>query len=215
MFREALIITLILFANRREILSIRSIRTIKLRLLFLTTTLKFCRILRPTKPKLSESLDTFDAGGGTAYYDALAFALTETLRPLRGERTAIVALSDGDDNRSFLPFDSLLGSIQESGALIYPLYVPSGLIAASATSNPTKAVDPCGRVIIALTSKAETEGENLAQISGGVYYPITQLSRACKKLTTILSSSFARLIPLLFVPMSPKHAATERAHRRV
>ena len=90
------------------------------------------------KQKLSESLDTFDAGGGTAYYDALAYTLTETLRPLRGERTAIVVLSDGDDKRSFLPFDSLFGSIQESGALIYPLYVPSGLIAASATSDPNK-----------------------------------------------------------------------------
>ncbi len=88
------------------------------------------------KGKLSESLDTFDAGGSTAYYDALAFTLVETLRPLRGERTAIIALTDGDDNRSFLPFDSLLGSIQESGALIYPLYVPSELIAATANNNP-------------------------------------------------------------------------------
>ena len=132
------------------------------------------------KLKLSESLDTFDAGGGTAYYDALAFALTETLRPLRGERTAIVVLSDGDDNRSFLPFDSLLGSIQESGALIYPLYVPSGLIAATATSDPTKAADPLRTRYLSLTSKAETEGEILAKISGGVYYPITQLSQLQK-----------------------------------
>ncbi len=67
------------------------------------------------KPKLSASLDTFDAGGGTAYYDALAFTLADTLRPIKGERTAIVVLTDGDDNRSFLSFDSLLGSLQESG----------------------------------------------------------------------------------------------------
>ncbi|MCV4639504.1 hypothetical protein OFB62_29845, partial [Escherichia coli] len=75
------------------------------------------------KRELSSSLDTFDAGGGTAYYDAIAFVLTETLRPLKGERTAIVILTDGDDNRSFLPFEALIGSIEESGALIYPLYV--------------------------------------------------------------------------------------------
>ena len=42
-------------------------------------------------------LDTFDAGGGTAYYDALAYAVSDTLRPLRGERTAIVILTDEDD----------------------------------------------------------------------------------------------------------------------
>lgn len=132
------------------------------------------------KGKLSESLDTFDAGGGTAFYDALAFTLAETLRPLRGERTGIIVLSDGDDNRSFLSFDALLGSIQESGALIYPLYVPSGLIAASETNNSNTTIDPLRSRYIALTSKAESEGEKLAQISGGVYYPIRQISEIQK-----------------------------------
>ncbi|MEO6590199.1 MAG: VWA domain-containing protein [Pyrinomonadaceae bacterium] len=132
------------------------------------------------KQKLSDSLDSFDAGGGTAYYDALAYTLTETLRPLRGDRTAIVVLSDGDDNRSFLPFDSLLGSIQESGALIYPLYVPSGLIVATATSDPNKAADPLRTRYLSLTSKADAEGETLARVSGGVYYPITQINQLQK-----------------------------------
>lgn len=127
------------------------------------------------KTKLSESLDTFDAGGGTAYYDALAYSLVDSLRPFRGERTAVVILSDGDDNRSFLPFDALLGSIQESGALIYPLYVPSALIAASATRDPNQSLDPLRTRYMALTSKAEAEGAQLAKISGGVYYPIRQL----------------------------------------
>ena len=127
------------------------------------------------KKTLSENLDTFDAGGSTAFYDALAYTLTETLRPLKNERTAIVVLSDGDDNRSFLPFDALLGSIQESGALIYPLYVPTGLIASSASNNPNASIDPLRSRYIALTSKAESEGAKLAQVSGGVYYPITQL----------------------------------------
>jgi len=132
------------------------------------------------KGKLSESLDTFDSGGATAYYDALAYVLTDTLQPIKGERTAIVVLSDGDDNRSFLPFESLLGSIQESGALIYPLYVPSGLIAASATTSPTEAIDPLRTRYLSLTSKAEVEGEKLAQISGGVYFPISQLGQLKK-----------------------------------
>ncbi len=127
------------------------------------------------KRRLSQSLDTFDAGGGTAFYDAIGYVLSETLRPLKGERTAIVALTDGDDNRSFLPFDSLLGSIQESGALVYPLYVPSGLIAATANANST--ADPLRAKYMSLTSKAEGEGEKLAQVSGGIYYPISRLSQ--------------------------------------
>ncbi|HYP49900.1 MAG TPA: VWA domain-containing protein, partial [Pyrinomonadaceae bacterium] len=128
------------------------------------------------RAKLSESLDPFDAGGGTGYYDALAYSLVDTLRPLKGERTAIVVLSDGDDNRSFLPFEALLGSIQESGALVYPLYVPSGLIAASAQSDPNTTVDPLRTRYMGLTTKAESEGARLAQVSGGIYYPITRLS---------------------------------------
>jgi VWFA-related protein len=131
------------------------------------------------KAKLSEVLDTFDAGGGTAYYDALGYTLIETLRPMSGERTAIVVLTDGDDNRSFLPFDALAGTIEESGALIYPLYVPSSLAALGATQDLNAAVDPLRSkyLNLSLTSKAKGEGARLAQISGGRYYPITQLSQ--------------------------------------
>lgn len=130
------------------------------------------------KTALSESLDTFDAGGATAYYDALAYTLADTLRPLKGDRTAIVILTDGDDNRSFLPFDSMLSAIQESGALIYPLYVPSALIAAS-QSDSAASVDSLRQRYLqgALTSKAKGEGERLAQTSGGVYYQIDRLSQ--------------------------------------
>lgn len=134
------------------------------------------------KRLLSASLDTFDAGGGTAYYDAIGYTLSETLRPLKGDRTAIVILTDGDDNRSFLPFDSLAGSIQESGALIYPLYVPTSLAALGAEQDWNSAVDPLRARYLntSLTSKAEAEGARLAQISGGVYYPISELAQIQK-----------------------------------
>ena len=77
---------------------------------------------------LSQKLDEIDAGGATALYDALGYVLADTVKQLRGERTAIVILSDGDDNKSFVPFPAILEAIVESGALIYPLYVPSGLV---------------------------------------------------------------------------------------
>ncbi len=139
------------------------------------------------KTQLSESLDTFDAGGATGYYDAVAFTLAETLRPLKGERTAIVVLTDGDDNRSFLSFESLIGSIEESGALVYPLYVPSALIAASETNNPDKGIDPLRTRYMTLSARAEGEGERLAKVSGGVYYPITQLSQIQKAYDDIVT----------------------------
>ena len=139
------------------------------------------------KPQLSESLDTFDAGGATGYYDAVAFTLADTLRPLKGERTAIVVLTDGDDNRSFLSFESLIGAIEESGALVYPLYVPSALIAASESNDPDKGIDPLRTRYMTLSARAEGEGERLAKVSGGVYYPITQLSQIQKAYDDIVT----------------------------
>ena len=90
---------------------------------------------------LSQKLDEIDAGGATALYDALAYTLVETLKPLRGERTAVVILSDGDDNKSFIPFPAILEATIESGALIYPLYVPSGLIPEGSVPRPSITVD--------------------------------------------------------------------------
>src|SRR5260221_4283944 len=36
------------------------------------------------------------------------FPYTTLFRSLRGERTAVVILSDGDDNKSFIPFPAIL-----------------------------------------------------------------------------------------------------------
>jgi VWFA-related protein len=137
--------------------------------------------------KLSASLDSFEAGGGTAFYDALAYTLAETLRPLAGERSAIVVLTDGDDNRSFLAFDTLLGPIEESGAIVYPLYVPSGVMAAADLTE--SGLDPLRERYLnsILTDKAKKEGPRLAAISGGVFYNITQLSDIQKAYDDIVS----------------------------
>lgn len=124
---------------------------------------------------LSKKLDEIDAGGATALYDALAYVLSEPLKKLRGERTAIVVMSDGDDNKSFVPFPALLEAFTESGALIYPLYVPSGLIPESSVPRSEATRDPLRSRYLTLTTRAEEEGRKLAAASGGVYYPIRRL----------------------------------------
>jgi VWFA-related protein len=125
---------------------------------------------------LSRKLDEIDAGGATALYDALGYVLADTLKQLRGERTAVVILSDGDDNRSFVPFPAILEAIIESGALIYPLYVPSGLIPETSVPKPEVTIDPLRTRYLTLTTRAHEEGQKLAQVSGGVYYPIRHLA---------------------------------------
>jgi VWFA-related protein len=124
---------------------------------------------------LSRKLDEIDAGGGTALYDALGYVLSEPLKRLRGERTAIVVMSDGDDNKSFVPFPAILEALSESGALVYPLYVPSGLIPEGSVPKPEITIDPLRTRYLTLTTRAEEEARKLAIASGGVYYPIHRL----------------------------------------
>jgi VWFA-related protein len=124
---------------------------------------------------LSRKLDEIDAGGGTALYDALGYVLADPVKRLRGERTAIVVMSDGDDNKSFLPFPAILQALGDSGALVYPLYVPSGLIPESSVPKPEVTIDPLRTRYLTLTTRAEEEGRKLATASGGVYYPIRRL----------------------------------------
>ena len=127
------------------------------------------------RQSLSKKLDEIDAGGGTALYDALGYVLAAPLKRLRGERTAIVVMSDGDDNKSFLPFPAILEALTESGALVYPLYVPSGLIPERSVPRPEITIDPLRTRYLTLTTRAEEEGRKLAAVSGGIYYPIKRL----------------------------------------
>lgn len=126
---------------------------------------------------LTERIKDIQAGGATSLYDALGYSLVHVLRPLRGERTGVVVLSDGDDNRSFLSFPVIMDAVYETGAIVYPLYVPSGLIPASGAPAATSTLDPTRTRYLELTSRADEEGRRLAEVSGGQYYPITRLEQ--------------------------------------
>jgi len=156
---------------------------------------------------LSKKLDEIDAGGGTALYDALGYVLSEPLKRLRGERTAIVVMSDGDDNKSFLPFPAILEALLESGALVYPLYVPSGLIPESSVPKPEITIDPLRTRYLTLTTRAEDEGRKLAAASGGIYYPIRRLEdlqRAYDDVVAQLRSAYTITYASNSVSSSPR-----------
>jgi VWFA-related protein len=142
---------------------------------------------------LSQKLDQIEAGGATALFDAVGYVLADTLKPLRGERTAIVIISDGDDNKSFIPFPALIEAISESGALIYPLYIPSGLIPEASVPQPAFTVDPLRTRYLTITTRAAEEGQKLATASGGVYYPIKRiedLQKAYHDIVTELRTAY-------------------------
>ncbi|HEV8139533.1 MAG TPA: VWA domain-containing protein [Pyrinomonadaceae bacterium] len=158
---------------------------------------------------LSKKLDDIDAGGATALYDALGYSLVDTLKPLRGERTAIVILSDGDDNKSFVPFPSILEATIESGALIYPLYVPSGLIPEASVPKPMITVDPMRTKYLTITTRAAEEGQKLADFSGGVFYSIKRLEDLQKAYDDVV----AQLRTAYTITYSSEAGATHRRLR--
>ncbi|MGH9942282.1 MAG: VWA domain-containing protein, partial [Pyrinomonadaceae bacterium] len=161
---------------------------------------------------LAERVKDIEAGGATALHDAVAYTLVHTLQPLRGERAAVVIISDGDDNRSFVPFASVLGAVIESGALIYPLYVPSGLAPAGSAPDAATTVDPTRARYLTLTSRAAEEGRQLAELSGGVYYHVTrldELQRAYDDVVAQLRTSYT------ISYTSDAAAATPARHVRV
>lgn len=159
------------------------------------------------RPMLSAKLDEIDAGGGTALYDALGYVMSEQIKRLRGERTAIVVMSDGDDNKSFLPFPAILDALSESGVLVYPLYVPSGLIPETSVPRPEITIDPLRTRYLTLTTRADEEGRKLAAASGGIYYPIRRLEdlqKAYDDVVTQLRSAYTITYASNSVSSSPR-----------
>jgi len=156
---------------------------------------------------LSRKLDDIEAGGATALFDSLAYVLTDTLKPLRGERTAIVVLSDGDDNKSFIPFPAILEALSESGALVYPLYVPSGLIPEASVPKPTITVDPLRTRYLTITTRAAEEGQKLATASGGVFYQIKRLED--------LQKAYDDVVAQLRTAYTITYASNASSHRRI
>jgi VWFA-related protein len=78
----------------------------------------------------ANAIQTIQAGGGTAFYDALTACLDQYLRDVEG-RSAIVVFTDGVDNQlygqpgagSFVRFDDLYRRIQEIEPLIYTIFL--------------------------------------------------------------------------------------------
>lgn len=69
--------------------------------------------------------------GGTAFYEALWFALVDTLRGTRGQRNAIVVMTDGVDSSldryspmdSRVSFNQLAHRLEEADVIVFPIYL--------------------------------------------------------------------------------------------
>src|SRR6266404_2251445 len=166
-----------------------------------TTDVVVVSHLTKDRDDLRDSIDFMLApAGGTAFYDALGYALVEVLRKVKGQRNAVITITDGEDNAlqsqlalravgmsvaqgSFLTFEELLDGATESDALIYPVHLdptPSQPVTSSTqTTTPGKTApkvqiqtntDPRKLSTSALTEIARKQLQSLADASGGRFY---------------------------------------------
>jgi len=70
------------------------------------------------RQKLRDSVSNLRAGGRTALWDAVAFAL-DHLRYAEHRKKVMVVITDGEDNHSLLDFRELVSRVEEEDVLIY------------------------------------------------------------------------------------------------
>jgi VWFA-related protein len=97
-----------------------------------TREVKVVSPLTKDRRQLRERIEQIQtANGGTALYEAVWRVLAEVLEGTRGQRNAIVLLTDGVDNSisetnvipSVVDFDDLVNRIEESDVIVYPIYM--------------------------------------------------------------------------------------------
>jgi len=87
--------------------------------------------------KLSKSIRTIRAGGGTSLYDAVYLAATEKLAKRSGRRIMVI-ISDGDDNSSRLSMTEVLEGVQRNDIVIYTISTNSTALGGERSSRGEK-----------------------------------------------------------------------------
>ena len=158
-----------------------------------TTDITVVSHLTKDREELRDSIDYMLApAGGTAFYDALGYALVEELRKVKGQRNAVIAITDGEDNSiqaqlmgslqlqvmgisslgtagSFLSFEQLLDGATEADALIYPIHLNPTPQQVSLRAGPPAAATAL-RIQNEMTDIAVKQLHALADASGGRFY---------------------------------------------
>jgi len=189
---------------------------------------------------LRDSIDfMLSPAGGTAFYDALGYALVEVLRKVKGQRNAVIAITDGEDNTlqsrlelravgatvaqgSFLSFDELLAGAAENDALIYslhfdPVSFQPSTIQQATPGKPAPTIqiqtssNPRKLVTPALTEIAKDQMRALADASGGRFYHADRI----EDLKGVFEQVAAELRTVYSVAYSPTNQNFDGSFRRI
>lgn len=159
---------------------------------------------------LRKRIKSIDEGaGGTAFYEAVWFAVVDTLRGTKGQRNAVVIMSDGVDNslERFNPmptrvtFDRVARLLEESDVIAFPVYLDTEYEEVFRRGGSTSEAYAIARVQL----------ERLAEISGGQMFQARQV----KDLAGAYGQVAAALRTVYSVGYYPTNPERDGTFRRV
>ena len=104
----------------------------KIAVVTFTDEIRVVSSLTGDREELKRRIKAIDRSqGGTAFYEAMWFALVDTLRGTRGQRNAIVVMTDGVDSsldrynpmQTRVSFNQLARRLEESDVMVFPIYL--------------------------------------------------------------------------------------------
>ena len=202
-----------------------------------TTDVTVVSHLTRDRDDLRESIHWMLApAGGTSFYDALGFALVEALRKVKGQRNAVIAITDGEDSGlqsrvlqrlqpggfrgpvlsgSFLTFEELLDGATESDALIYPIHLnptPPQIIIQGNGNPPPRIRSPLLEIQSELTQIATKQLRSLADASGGRFYHASRIEDL-KGVFEQVAAELRTVYSMAYTPTNQKYDGSFRKIR--
>jgi VWFA-related protein len=147
--------------------------------------------------------------GGTAFYEALWFALADTLRATRGQRNAVVVMTDGVDSSldrynpapSRVTFAQLARRLEESDVMVFPVYLDTEYEEVFERGNSTSES----------YSVAREQLERIAELTGGLMFKAEKVG----DLSGVYKQVVAAIRTVYSVGYYPTNAERDGSFRRV
>jgi VWFA-related protein len=147
--------------------------------------------------------------GGTAFYEAMWFTLADTLRDTRGQRNAIVVMTDGVDSSldrynpapTRVSFNQLAHRLEESDTLIFPVYLDTEYEEVFERSNSTSEAYAIAR----------DQLDRIAELTGGQKFRAEKFS----DLSGVYKQVAAAIRTVYSVGYYPTNAERDGTYRRV
>lgn len=138
----------------------------KVAIVTFTATPRLVSPLTNDRQKLRQRIDSIrEPDGGTNFYDALDYTINSVLVGVKGERNAIVIMSDGVDNAlpgqpgdgSDITYEELMSRIQETDTIMFPIYL----------DTEEAAIEEFGMKISRGYAVAQRQLKEIAEATGG------------------------------------------------